>query len=405
MTDVLSRTLARSVLQRLSALDATLGATNATTNWGRLATAVAAYNAAVARRSSIVIRSELLDDVDRLLHAGKALDTGLLGLRHHDSRKSKRAAGQTLRLEVVADRAALRKELKGMRTKFDGLRGEIWRQYIDLRRQHHGSAVFDQGLHLKTREPGYLQSMADAHALARESLGRRLTVDDYEAIQAASRAHSTEDAAGWSKNTDYFDADLGTAGPEWTRKMHEAETSPEGFRTVPGETGVPYGELFWFAPKPGGASLEFRFQYEGRSEAASRARIAKLLREFYDASRKSNDVLGDISRLHKQLEYLHPFKDANTRTNTVVLNRMLVEHGLNPVVLDDQNQSYTQTTEEWKALIERGMRRWRTIRAQSAPQSVDAALKSFDVKEGTPARNRLADRAANATDLNVDFRQ
>jgi hypothetical protein len=408
-TAVAQRATDGAVLQRLrlTRLDTTLGGTTATTNWGRLAASVAAYDQAVLDGRSIIVRTELLDAAERLLRAGKALDTGFLGARHRDSRRTKRAAGQRLLLEINAERAALTAERAAAVAKFDAIGPEIWRQYIDLRRQHHGSAVFDQGLHGKPPEPGYLASMRSAHRLARDGLGERMTAQSYAEIQAASRAHSDDDAmAGWSSSTDRVNADRSTAGVDFEAQVRNAwatsATAPEAWEKVQA-LGLPMGDTFKLTTHP--LTINFEFKYEGKSEEASRARIQKLFDDFYATLRTTGTPLREIARLHKNLEYMHAFKDANTRTNLVVLNKLLVECGYNPVVLDDPNQSYTQTIDEWEALLDRGVRRWRAIRrAPALGLTTEEMLQAFDAHEGTPARNALQAPAANAASLaGLDF--
>ncbi|MDP2710419.1 MAG: Fic family protein [Solirubrobacteraceae bacterium] len=395
---------------RLNPLDATLGGSSPTTNWGRLAAGVAAYNAAVSDRRSIIVRRELLDDIERLLRAGKGLEIGFRGLRHRDSRQSKRTAAQQLSAEIAVERAALATETQNLKNKFDGIQDEIWRQYIDLRRQGFGSAVFDRGLHGKPPEAGYLASMAAAHKFAHGLIGQRMTADLYEQLQQLTRAHSDDEAmAGWSSHTDHVNADRSTAGTQFEadiRKAWEPNDVDEAYRLAQ-EMGLPMGDTFTMIPHP--ATINFSFHYKDKGEAASKARIDRLFEDYYRQLHETDEPLRAISALHKNLEYLHAFKDANTRTNNIVLNKLLVECGFNPVVLDDPNQSYTQTIGEWETLLKRGMKRWRAIgRAQLLGADVEQLMQDFDLYVHTPDRNKLQDREDSAEDLSglqaVDFR-
>jgi hypothetical protein len=415
---VLARRLAASVARRqppatalmqryrLAPLNTALGGTTPTTNWGRLAAKVAEYNAAVADRRPFIVRSELLDEVEALLRAGKALDTGFRGVRHRDARKAKRAAAQALRGQVGNERIALQAERLAMRSAFGALGDQSWRMYIDLRRQHFGSDVFDAGLHGKDPEPGYLASMAAAHKFARDHLGERMTAADYEQLQGLTRQHSDdEEMAGWSSSTDRVNADRATAGAAFEQQiLHDAWAGGlEQAYEYAQARGIPMGDTFTLQPHP--ATVNFAFTYAGKGEAASKERIQALFDGFYAALRTTDDPLRQIAALHKNLEYMHPFKDANTRTNLVVLNKVLVECGFNPVVLDDPNQSYTQTIDEWVALVERGLKRWRAIRrARTIGLDVAQFMTDFDTYARTPARNKLAPRDAGARDLaGVDF--
>jgi hypothetical protein len=390
---------------RLTALDTTLGGTSATTNWGRLASKVAEYNAAVTVGRPIIVRTELLDEVEALLHAGKALDTGFRGVRHRDSRATKRVAAQQLAAEIAGERRAIATDRQRLVAKFDALGADIWRQYIDLKRQNFGSAVFDQGLHGKTPEPGYLASMAAGHQAARNALGQRMTAAWYESLQAMTRAHSNDAAmAGWSSSTDRVKPSQATAGAQFLNEMNAgAHGTAQQFWDRFTAIDIPMGDTFTMHPL--GQTIQFAFHYQGKSEAASKARIQKLFDDFYADLRTTDRPRWLISRLHKNLEYMHAFKDANTRTNLVVLNKLLVECSYDPVVLDDPNLSYTQTIDEWEDLLRRGNRRWREIRrAQDQGLDMEQVMQAFDAGAGTHATLGLPNRAASAADLaNVDF--
>ena len=392
---------------RLTPLDTALGGTTPATNWGRLGAKVAEYNAAVTAGRSFIVRRELLDEVEQLLRAGKALHTGSRGVRHRDARATKRAAGQALLAQIATERIALQNERQRLVATFGSLGDESWRMYIDLRRQHFGSEVFDAGLHGKPPEAGYLASMAAAHKFARGRLGERMTVADYEQLQGLSRQHSHDAAAaGWSRHTDHVNADRPTAGAAFEQQIlteaWQGATARDAYAYAQAR-GIPMGDTFKLQPTA--QTVNLSFHYAGKSEAASKARIQALFDGFYAALRVTDDPLRAISALHKNLEYMHPFVDANTRTNLVVLNKLLVECGYNPVVLDDPNQSYTQTIDEWVALIQRGLRRFRAIRrAKTIGLDIEQFMTDFDTRAATPARNKLQPRDNAARDLaNVDF--
>jgi hypothetical protein len=379
------------------------------TGWGAIRALVKSYNR-VRLTGSLVQRTHLLDQITAAVFEGSAMDTGFRGLRHRDSRKAERAAAQTLMAEVNAERAALRVAQADLRKTFDGLQEEIWRQYIDLRRQHFGSAVFDKGLHGKPPEPGYLGSMGAAHKEAAGTLGERMTVTSYERLQARTRGHGGPEGAGWSAATDRVNASSAGAGPEFAGaydRFSKARSREElQDRAAEAEAlGVPlFGtiESLEFHPMLSNGTFKFAFTYGGKNEAASKERVHRLFDDFYGAVEDADDAgrLRLIAGLHKQLEYLHPFVDANTRTNLLVLNKLLVEYGFTPVVLDNPNLSYTQTTDEWAALIDKGMQRWAAATAASTG-GLDVAkeLADFDDTATTHAELRINDPAPTAEGL------
>jgi hypothetical protein len=75
-------------------------------------------------------------------------------------------------------------------------------------------------------------------------------------------------------------------------------------------------------------------------------------------SRMDRAKLHIIATTHKALESLHPYVDYNTRTNRLVLNRLLVEAGLLPTILHDPNAVYHQTLGRWIHTIRQGISTW-----------------------------------------------
>ena len=381
------------------------GGSRPSTNWGQIVAAVQRYNSARNQNASLVRRRELLDRVEHLLRSGKHLDQGFRGLRHRDARRAKRADAQNLLAEIATARAAQEREQVMLHGTFDGIGDEIWRQYIDLRRQHFGSAVFDEGLHGKPPEPGYLASMGGAHVFLARLLGRRMTPELYEKLQRETRRHSNDDTmAGWSTHTDHVDADKSTAGPGFLEAYAAAWGSNASLEEIYARLqsrSIPMGDaierIYTTATM---TTVNFAFKYPDKGESASKQRLQKLFDDFYDEVEVSDNKLQVIARPHKNLEYLHPFKDANTRTNLALLNKLLVEYGFEPVILDDPNQSYTQTVDEWAGLLQRGMDRWsEVLLAQVEDLDVTKAMLDFDTENDTPARNRLKQQDDRARDL------
>ncbi len=96
-----SQSLAASRIQRLTEL-ALLGGSKETSRWGMVVSSVHAYN--LANDQSVDERIRLLDVVEENLRASRALQTGSRGIRHRESRRDKRTAGQNLLQEINAER-------------------------------------------------------------------------------------------------------------------------------------------------------------------------------------------------------------------------------------------------------------------------------------------------------------
>ena len=95
------QSLAASRIQRLTKL-ALLGGSKPTSRWGRVVSSVDVYNA--ASDQPVEERIRLLGEVEKALNASRALQTGSRGLRHRESRREKRVAGQKLLKEINDER-------------------------------------------------------------------------------------------------------------------------------------------------------------------------------------------------------------------------------------------------------------------------------------------------------------
>ena len=77
-------------------------------------------------------------------------------------------------------------------------------------------------------------------------------------------------------------------------------------------------------------------------EGASQARINHLLKELVGWYEKNKDkypalVLGAV--IHNQFENIHPFRDGNGRVGRILLNNILIKHGLPPININFKNRA------------------------------------------------------------------
>lgn len=76
-------------------------------------------------------------------------------------------------------------------------------------------------------------------------------------------------------------------------------------------------------------------------EGAPPARIKHLLNEliaWYEENRKKYPALLLAAVVHNQFENIHPFRDGNGRVGRVLLNNILIKHGLPPMNIDFKNR-------------------------------------------------------------------
>jgi hypothetical protein len=72
---------------------------------------------------------------------------------------------------------------------FSGLKQNSWKQIYDAKWQKHGPLVFDKGLHGGHIEPGYYQSILNAHQFAEKHLCEPLTINFYRKLHQVACAH------------------------------------------------------------------------------------------------------------------------------------------------------------------------------------------------------------------------
>lgn len=76
-------------------------------------------------------------------------------------------------------------------------------------------------------------------------------------------------------------------------------------------------------------------------EGAPQSRINHLLKElivWYNKCKKKYPALVLGAVVHNQFENIHPFRDGNGRVGRILLNNILIKHGLPPINIDFKNR-------------------------------------------------------------------
>lgn len=312
---------------------------------------------------------------------------------------------------------------------FWGLKNNWWMQIFDGRFHKYGLMVFDEGLHGKIKEPGFLASIENACRYASRHLGKLPTVQFYKKVHLIACAHFDGEVtnikgneAGRFRRANTCKGDFCTLFPYLSAE--EVERVNQSAKVDLRGTGYEYKDPQEQAEimKKSGYSDEREFLEALQSARAmmlefhkkvvdqvrqtnaeivrrcSRLRIEPIaaialtefshpwnLRMCYKCERVENVVqtLFDqfsksivnaksddekimlIADLYQMLEWTHPFPDGQGRTDLVLLSKLLTEHGFNPPILERPYFSTWSTLEEWTAYLKRGIEKWQNERAKS----------------------------------------
>ncbi|MCA9315001.1 MAG: hypothetical protein H6806_10415 [Planctomycetes bacterium] len=242
------------------------------------------------------------------------------------------------------------------------LGSETWRLYVDLDRQHLGSAAFDEGLR-GVREPGFLASMLAAHHRALGLVGEPLDARALAALHDDVLGHAPEAPRTWRNHASWVGVPRAGIEPRV-----RARWDVWGVRLDPVAPTRPGYVRLVLAPPPTATTWDERLDaclQAGQQHVRDAAPEGKLLA---------------IAQLHQDLELLHPTADANTRRHLLVLQKLLVEAGFPPALLTEPNHVYGLAPRSWARCLQEGIERTRAVHhALQRGMDVPAMLRSFDI--------------------------
>jgi len=244
----------------------------------------------------------------------------------------------------------------------------------DIPVEHFGDEEEEEDL----REPGYLNSMLKARKFVADTMGQKMDDKYLEQIHLRSASHKkngpdyhsgyrnendTEVSVSYDAGDDYQKGDPSAAleelDPEITRAFHT-----EGYKFSDSNEDDNIGEN---APETHGEHNDLNLWFKTKTAQQVRAEVNKIMKDYYTTittAATRQEKLLVVSTIHRRLENLHPFIDANTRTNRLVLHRMLVENGMSPVILDNPLEVHLKSNEEWAEYLEGGMAKWEQARKE-----------------------------------------
>ncbi len=299
----------------------------------------------------------------------------------------------------AARRARQAEEKRRMKATYLGLDPEhSWQEIIDGDHHEHGAQTFDEGLHAPPAEeyaeygfdsaeamkeshsePGYLESAKNARAQVANSLGERMDSAFLAGIHSTATRHRRtdpnfrpgyRDTGDRGVNVSYnADPDYAPGAP----KQALAEVDPEVAKpfTVPEDAEHLFGQNdeldYHRAPTATGDEDNLGIWFKPKSKKAVKRHADKIFSDYYSGLKDKNterEKLVHIAATHRRLENLHPFRDGNSRTNRLLLHKMLVENRMTPAILGNPLQVHLQSNEEWADTLHAGMGKWREARQE-----------------------------------------
>jgi hypothetical protein len=237
---------------------------------------------------------------------------------------------------------------KVMKEIYFGLGPEKWREGIDGEHQKWGKEVYDKGLHGRHIEPGFMQSLENAFAFVGNSLGVPTTVELYLALHRVVCSHfrgeATHTLMGEDKIGVFRDKEMKI---HWKGLCGVYSISDEARRAFIGlNLGTISNVIMSYTPMDT-CEVERLFTW--------------FLQEYYEEivkAVKQRQKLTAIAKFTQRCQWLHAPKDGSGRTDTLILNKHLVENGFHPVILEFPYKSSTEPLEKWVDYLEGGLRAW-----------------------------------------------
>lgn len=260
-----------------------------------------------------------------------------------------------------------------------------WKEIIDGRHHKFGKDVYDKGLHYPNdwkklgydskeeamadySQKGYIASAMKARAFVAKHIGDPVTAAFLGKVHAASAKHIESDEdfhQGYRTDKDSESHVPFYAGSEYPKgnapmnALGEINTAFTALKTDDAGDDVEVAPKDMPAFTKNADNLILHFLPRTRKQLMNE--VDRILNDFYsEIAKKKSDAgqLDTIASTHRKLENLHPFLDANTRTNRLILHKLLVEYGMTPVILENPLDVHLKTDAEWAAILRDGMDQW-----------------------------------------------
>lgn len=122
-------------------------------------------------------------------------------------------------------------------------------------------------------------------------------------------------------------------------------------------------------------SLEFTYAKVDNFNTAASAYFAKFneyiaeinhqIQSGEDKGPLMEKKLQEIAALYQKLEWCHPFKDGQGRTDLILLSKLLTENGFTPAILNEPYMSTFSSLTDWCEYLKKGMASWESYRKET----------------------------------------
>jgi Fic/DOC family len=290
---------------------------------------------------------------------------------------------------------------------FWGLKDRWWKQIIDGKDHKFGQKVFDDGLHGRGAEPGYLAGIEKACQDISAHFEDQINLDLYKSTHHVAcshfkgRANNTlmkAEEIDLFRNREIYCSRLKPNYEEWLdhhwkRDQRAKEISLEwealdkNLNSELKKVSDKYhlneaiavaeditndnrkGMIFIRYNEHKGLFFDeavkkvFKFYGESMNDVGIKTlEKLKVYSEIDKAVLKKEyqkEALNNIATVFAELEWMHPWLDGQGRTDLILLNFLLTQEGLNPVILEDPYFSTSTTIPEWTAYLEQGGEAWK----------------------------------------------
>lgn len=236
---------------------------------------------------------------------------------------------------------------------------------IDGYHHHYGMQVYDLGLHGGSKEKGYLQGIEKAHRFIGKYLNRKIDANWYLKLHRVACGHfrgSENDTLMGPEEVGIF------RGPErgsmWVNppvRYYFTSQAIQDFRALDLELKREFGDQAGLGELEILQDGQSNVYYKKMPRELIAQTFNKFVNEFYQEANQAqtdDQRLAAIAKLRQRLEWLHPPRDGSGRTCCLVMNKLLVEYGFHPALLEYPYFSNSHHLSLWTEDLKLGLRNW-----------------------------------------------